>query len=197
MKEFKDIKGASEELNIAAKKLIGIELKHIETFSDVKLIELMMLEKDAASVKMYVTGILLKEKASLLSSKEMPREIEDINQKSLSLLLESYLGDKRPINTDHAELINGLLKHFNAKIIPDHICEKIVLYHECNGNFAKAEDMLFELIERNPSYIREGILFYERLLEKTDSELENGNLPRNEVEESILLLNAKLNAGNV
>jgi len=38
-----------------------------------------------------------------------------------------------------------------------------------------------------------GESFYERLMEKTDQELEDGNLPRSELEEGLLELRSKFN----
>ena len=193
MKETQNYDAAAAELNSTAKKLVGLELKHLKTFPVSRIVELTMLEKDTASVKLYVTGVLLKEEASLLSIKGKHEESEDLYLKSFSLLLESYLLDKRPIYQDHTSLIDEFAAVYKGPAVPDFISEKIFSYYEYTGQFGKAEDTLFELIERNQSYIKDGILFYDRLLEKTDDDLSKGNLPREEVEEALSQLKAKLN----
>lgn len=54
-------------------------------------------------------------------------------------------------------------------------------YHE--GNYDKAENLIFDTLESNKSFeIYElGIEFYNSILEKDDSELIKGNLPRGEI----------------
>jgi len=192
MKQTKDFDGAAAELNVTAKKLIGLELKHIRTFTDGKIIELTRLEKDTAAVKLYVTGVLLKEDASIAFTLGLTDESADLYLKSVSLLLESYLQDSRPVHSDHGLLIEEIKKNLNDFNIPEKISHKLFLYYENTGQFGKAEDVLFELIEAYPAHINEGILFYERLLGKNDEELIKGNLPREEVSESISLLKNKL-----
>lgn len=68
-----------------------------------------------------------------------------------------------------------------------------VAYSELVGVFAKGEDALFrviKLIGPEPRVVERGIGFYNTLLAKTDAELEAGDLPRDEVEESLGRLQA-------
>ena len=56
---------------------------------------------------------------------------------------------------------------------------------------AKAEDILFELLETHPAdqEIRaQGIAFYKRLLAKSDADLQAGDFSRSEVHEGIAQL---------
>jgi len=67
------------------------------------------------------------------------------------------------------------------------LCE----YYEWCGNYARAEDIYYELLETD----RAGIMplldaFYQRLLLKSDAQLAAGNLPRNEALEGIAELQA-------
>ena len=58
-----------------------------------------------------------------------------------------------------------------------------------SGQFSKMEDLIFSQLERdsNNQKVRElSIELYLKLLLKDDLELEQGNLPRSEVEESLL-----------
>lgn len=192
MKQTNNYDGASAELNVTAKKLIGLELEHIRTFTDDRIIELTLLEKDTAAVKLYVTGLLLKEDASIAYAGGSTDKSTDLYLKSASLLLEAYLQDNRPVYSDHAFLIEESANKLNGFNLPEVISQKLLVYYERTGQFGKAEDTLFELIEAYPAHINEGILFYERLLKKNDDELIKGNLPRKEVTESISLLKNKL-----
>ncbi len=196
MKKTNNIDGAISEINLTAQKLIGLELKHFRTFSDSRIIEMMLLEKDTAPIKLYVTGVLLKEEASLSRMKKLDAESEDLNIKALSLLLESYLIDLKPVVQNHTSLIDEIIGFFKNDEIPGKIPGKIFLFYENLGLYGKAEDILFELAEVDSSYTKTGIDFYERLLKKSDEELAKGNLPRIEVEEALMIFKTKWAAGN-
>jgi hypothetical protein len=58
-------------------------------------------------------------------------------------------------------------------------------HYERTGQFGKAEDSLFAILDGDPEnsvVLDFGISFYERLLAHTDVQLAEGNLPRAEVE---------------
>lgn len=192
MKKAKNFTGAQHELNITAQKIIGLELKHIETFSESKIIELLKLEKDTAHIKLYVTGVLLKEEASLMHEQNLSGESAELYLKSLSLLLESYLIDLKPLSTDHIKYIEENLAFLKEDILPENISLKIFNFYEITGSYGKAEDILFELAEKDPAYYKFGLEFYERLLIKNDDDLNKGNLPKEEVEESLRLIKSKM-----
>jgi hypothetical protein len=65
---------------------------------------------------------------------------------------------------------------------------KLFQYNEKAGRYARAEDVLFEMLEGDevPSgLIAEGIAFYHRLMAKSDDELLLGNLSREELREGL------------
>jgi len=63
---------------------------------------------------------------------------------------------------------------------------EIYKYYYENGLFGKAEDKLYQLLDHNyTEIINEINKFYGLLLKKEDVELENGNLPRNEIMDAI------------
>ena len=73
------------------------------------------------------------------------------------------------------------------------IYKLLILYHEHQGEYSKAEDCLFELVENGcEEAIQVGESFYSRLLNRTDQELKRGNLPLSEVNEGLQELKAKL-----
>jgi hypothetical protein len=47
------------------------------------------------------------------------------------------------------------------------------------------DEILSEVVQEDPEFVREGMRFYQRLRAKTDEELQKGNLPRHKVEESM------------
>jgi tetratricopeptide (TPR) repeat protein len=73
-----------------------------------------------------------------------------------------------------------------------------VAYAEALGAFARGEDALFrviKLIGPDPRVVEHGIGYYTRLQALTDAQLEAGDLPRDEVEESLAKLKAMVKPG--
>lgn len=94
--------------------------------------------------------------------------------------------------------VDKLLKLLDTESsIFDELNERIFQYYRITGRYSKAEDLLYSMINVS-SYIdkkrliEEGNLFYKNILNKTDEELERGNLPRNEVLDGINELNKKM-----
>ena len=64
----------------------------------------------------------------------------------------------------------------------------LMQHYEHTGQFAKAEDALFTMLEAEPendAIAEFGIVFYQRLLAQTDAVLNGANLPRAEVAEGL------------
>jgi hypothetical protein len=76
---------------------------------------------------------------------------------------------------------------------------KIFRYFEKMGSYARAEDVLFEMVEgegeenepASNEITEQGIAFYNRVLKKSDTDLKAGNLSREEVEEGLTNLESK------
>jgi hypothetical protein len=71
---------------------------------------------------------------------------------------------------------------------------RLMRHYEFSGDFAKAEDTLFAMLEQDPlntSILDFGVAFYRRMLEHSDAALANGNLPRTEIEAGLAELQAK------
>ena len=71
--------------------------------------------------------------------------------------------------------------------IPKETNQLLFRYYEFAGQYDKAEDVLFKMIMINnkDEMVGEGFAFYERLKGKTLMELEDGNLPLDEVIEGL------------
>ena len=61
----------------------------------------------------------------------------------------------------------------------------LMQHHERTGEFAKAEDALFAMLDAEPDngrIVEFGVAFYQRMLTQSDTALTAANLPRAEVE---------------
>jgi hypothetical protein len=106
--------------------------------------------------------------------------------RSLMLMLEAYGDGTRALPLEVPERIDLVIERVGECDIPSILLRPLFRYFEICGFYADAEDLLYELIESGaPGAREEGVAFYERLLARTDAELANGDLPRDEVEEGL------------
>mgnify|MGYP001007716688 CR=1 FL=1 len=122
---------------------------------------------------------------------------------ALTLLIEDIIdedlayGKVKDITIKNLKIERLLKKTDEAQYSFD-FKRKLLLYFNIIGNYAKAEDLLFIVIEDvidldiYKELLTEGINFYENLLVKTDFELEQGNLPRDEVVDGLNILKRKI-----
>lgn len=70
----------------------------------------------------------------------------------------------------------------------------LMRHYEATGQFAKAEDALFSILDdlgSDAEVIAFGRAFYERLLRRSDASLLAGNLPRGEAQQGLDELNRR------
>lgn len=89
------------------------------------------------------------------------------------------------------------LLNYESSILAE-LNEKIFKYYRITGRYSEAEDLLYTMIGKSnymnkKRWVEEGNIFYKNILNRTDAELESGNLPRNEVLDGINELNKKYN----
>jgi len=88
---------------------------------------------------------------------------------------------------DYYPKINFLISLSNTLNFSPAFKQQLFEYYEMSGQYSRAEDILFEMIEDEVEGIdKKGIKFYERLQKFSDEELFKGNLSREEVDESLL-----------
>lgn len=136
--------------------------------------------------------------ASLLKAEgEIHEEKGDSNsayyryQKALLLFLAVLQQEPALIRSEFADQIEELLQQLSAYELPTAIKQQLFHYFDLTGQYGRAEDMLFEVLEadhNNTPLIEQGKAFYQRLLKKHDADLIAGNLSREEVQEGYMQL---------
>ena len=190
--ENKNYEAATNEINLSYRGLTGLDPLLVNSMSDQELISFITKDKTAYQEKCLVIARLLRAEAEV-------NEIinNDFNNalgkywKSLSLYLELSLNNIDAIkdNSPHIEFILAKIKSYT---LPLHIKYKLFRYCELIGEYSKAEDLLFELVDsKYPDIISEGKNFFQRLSQKSNEELSAGNLPREELKNGIDDLNKK------
>ena len=182
-KEIKNYEEAEKEIETAAKTIVGLDLRIINILNPQDIIQLMKTS-DLYAGRCLVSAELLKEYADVheLNGKDN----SSIILKSLNLYIEAILSKELPEPEKYYSKINELISFIVESDLQDDLNFKIIDYYEFSGQYSKAEDMIFELIENNnKDIIDRSVSFYKKLLHRTDEELESGNLSREEVNDAL------------
>jgi hypothetical protein len=176
---------ARRELQSAYRTLLGFTPETMLQFSDVQLADIFGNDEDVKVTKCYILGSLMKEEGEILQLEGNTDMSDQLYLRSSGLLLTAFISAKNEAGPGHAEKIDQLLVGLTGAELPAHVKEKLLTYYELTGKYDKAENVLFELVETYPSWVAQGLLFYERLLEHSDDELIAGGLTRIEVGQGI------------
>ena len=196
LKDANDYNAAFAELNNITKEFFGLDLNFVDNISDKQLLDLIGKNELLLPGNCYVFGVLLKEEGELFEIQGSTNRAINLYERSFSLFVEGLKSSPTIIEPDHLNKINLLIAKFNEFEITIETEEKLFFFYEFTGNYATAEDVIYNLIEYDDNYTDKGIQFCERLLNKSDGELIGGNLPREEVEESLTSLQERLKLKN-
>ncbi len=137
---------------------------------------------------------LLKEEGNLYV--ELDKEDESYYRylKSLYFFLEASKHEDDVKDIDIAFTIEDLVSKLEEYELPLQIKSKLFRYFDKLGQYAKADKMLLEMVESEEEpvdngMIEQGLAFYDRLMQKSDTDLQAGGLARKEVEDGLAQLN--------
>jgi len=145
--------------------------------------------------KTLMVTALLKEAGDTAGAEGRQEQSRAYYLKGLHLLLDVLAQGELSDWPDFVPKVEVFTAALGDGQLPLETLARLMQHFERSGNFAKAEDALFEIIEAEP--LRPGLLefgtaFYERLRRHTDRELEEGNLPRPELEAGLAELRRTL-----
>ncbi|MEO8209218.1 MAG: DUF6483 family protein [bacterium] len=184
-KEKKNYEDAEKEIETAAKTIVGLDLKIISILNTEELISLMKTS-DVYAGRCLISAELLKEYGDIIGEKGNAKLSITVYIKSLCLYIESILSKELPSPEKYYTRVDFLIKHVAQFDKSLELKFRIIEYYELSGQYSKAEDVLFELIDNNAESIHDkAVAFYKRIQLKTDEDLIKGNLCREEVEESL------------
>lgn len=167
------------------KRISGIDSQALLKLSETELLARLIQSEPLHAVreKMFFLTTLLKETGDIAAAEGRFDESRACYLKGLHLLLDSLArGDafEQPEFVPKVDLFVDALGE-----LPVPTSALLMEHYERTGQFAKAEDALFNILDADPAnavVLDFGVSFYERLLGHSDSELADGNLPRAEVE---------------
>jgi Family of unknown function (DUF6483) len=116
----------------------------------------------------------------------------DAYHKALLILLDTTLRDPSLALPDNVPTVESLDDELAAHSLPITTQQELLLYYEQAGVYAKAEDILWAMLQATPGdcgIVGVGRALYARLQHLSDAALIAGNLPRGEVGAGLADLN--------
>ena len=182
---------ALEEIQTSSKQLLGMDLRLLTTLSDVEFVRLLSLGERFDVEKCVAIAELLRILGDVRDNQGKEEEGSAARLTALSLFLELSHQEAGTLPKEYYETVENIISMLTPAGLPARLNRKLFTYYESLGKYDKAEDALFRAVEEDAGFVEAGIKFYERLRRKSDEELERGNLPRNEIESSVLDLSRR------
>lgn len=183
------------ELNGALLHYTGLSEEALRKLSAKDLLHLLGGNDEFTVKKRVMIAELLKLKADTYFESGSQELSYDLYLKSFHIYGETILSSKDSAHRSHLDWTNEMiyrLKHFS---IPSETRRLLFQYYERVGEYGKAEDELFEILDQDihrSRVLSEGKDFYHRLEDKSPDELQKGNLPLHEVQEGLAKVKALL-----
>jgi hypothetical protein len=185
---------AGDEIDSGLRNLSGLSLELIKTLSLRGLLDMMRSGDKIDVFRSLAVAELLYIHGEVSRRRGDDRAALTARVKALTLYMEALISFRHPALAEpetRAQELIGLLGDIE---LPRETMIRVCRYYLTIGRFADAEDVLFEMIEAGTggsATVAEGIAMLEGLLDRSDSELEAGNLPRDEVEEALQQLRSR------
>jgi hypothetical protein len=200
------------------KRLFGLNPSLVRALSERDLLDLLNREGEAPREKLLLMAELLKEEGELqgMLGREDERYRSCLKALNLALIASREEREEGAAEwPDPDRQIGELTEALSGYVLPNETMDMLWNHYASAGRFADAEDVLFELLETLEDVqgaeeqdegasdssagadtlrklLADAEQFYIRLLQLDRETLEKGRLPRDEAEEGLALIRAKL-----
>lgn len=192
IKQIKDVESLRlEALNLigtAFKRFLGFSSSFVNSVSEEDLLNLMKKNDKIQGIQCAIAATLLFEEGNIFYKEKKYNESYFRYLKSLNLISTIFILDLECELEGYKSIAKEIGESIEKFEIGEKEQEKLFHLYKSLGIYSKAEDHLYELINSyTKSDFTEKTLeaFYNELLKKSDDELIEGNLPRNEILEAL------------
>ena len=181
---------AAEALDDEFNRLIGTGAQAAARLSETDLLARLAQDGPTQTVrdKTLLLTTLLKEAGDVATAEDRMEEGRECYLKALHVLLE-VLGREDVFECpEFVPRVESLKQALQGTPLSMRTHAMLMQHHERTGEFAKAEDELFAMLDAEPDnerLVEFGSAFYRRLLAQSDTALNDADLPRAEVEEGL------------
>ncbi|MFH1438271.1 MAG: DUF6483 family protein [Pseudomonadota bacterium] len=188
-----EVEKTQQEIQAASLNYLGLDLETLLESSNGELLDFFASDDSPDMSKAFMAAHLVFADGRLCEMRKESSNAAARYVKSLDLLLACFEHLDSALQVDARGRIDEIVPRLSGIDLPSGPIKKLMLYYEKAGRYSLAEDRLFELVDLEAEGALElGKSFYERLMEKSDSDLENGNLPRSEACEGLAELEDRL-----
>jgi len=196
---------ALSELDELMRRQFGLNLSLLNSLPAEDVIEMFRFRGMIEVDNLQQAARLIEEEAYIYQEKARVEGIDDQERmdaedealirlmRSLHFYLYALNHGANPKLLDAPERVEGVLGLTKEYELPARTERQLALYREQQGRYDQAENSWYRLLQLGgefPVSYRDDVqAFYERLSQLTDEQLEQGGLPRNEVEEGLAELN--------
>jgi hypothetical protein len=168
-------------------RLIGTGPQAVAQLTETELLARLIRGEPTQVVheKTLMLTALLKEAGDVAAAQERWNESRSCYLKGLHLLLDTLARGEISDCPAFVPRVEAFVVALADAPLPLQTRALLMQHYERTGEFAKAEDALFVMLEaepKNAALVEFGIVFYERLRGQSDASLATGNLPRPELE---------------
>ena len=188
LKAENKIEESQEVLTDTLKDFTGLNKEVLESLPYEILIRKVSGSRQTNTVKSLVLAELLNQQADIFEIRGEMSRARNLYLKSFNIMINVILNDDNSISEQNQDKIDTLIEKIEPFGVPKESRLLLFQYYELTKSYAKAEDVLFGLIDKteaNNDLSAIGIAFYERLISKDQAELQKGNLPIDEVLEGL------------
>ena len=173
-------------IDVSGKQLLGLNPDLVKSMDGEELIRLFTIKEETDYEKCLIMAVLLYEQAVVnKNTQKLERDIFNAYLKSFLLFKTAFKNNELKLEKDLAKAFE-CCEHLLSFELNDAVMFEIFSFYKLEKQFAKAEDVLFMLLEKNRNEAKVTALrFYNDLLKFDDAELKKGNLPREEVLEGL------------
>lgn len=187
LKKDRQFDEAGESTEEQFRRLTGLDSAALLKLSETELLARLIQTEPlhAMREKTFLLTTLLREAGDIAEAKNRPGEGRACYLKGLHLLLDSLARGDAAEQPEFVPKIDLFVAALSNEELPMPTNALLMEHYERSGQFAKAEDALFAILDADPQNtvaLEFGISFYERLSHQADSALAAGNLPRDELE---------------
>jgi hypothetical protein len=144
--------------------------------------------------KAFMLATLLKTEGDLVARQGRLEVGREYYLKGLHLLLDTVGRNEITERPDFVPTVEAFVAGLRDAPLPLTTSARLMRHYERTGEFAKAEDALFGMLDiesGNRELLDLGAAFYRRLLDLSDDALALGNLPRAEVQAGLAELDQR------
>lgn len=190
LKKREEYRAAEETIEEAFNTLLDLDLDKLRTLPPAELFRRLTIAETAmvGREKVLFAAALLDQAGDIYTAQEQTEKSSACYTQALHLLLKLILTDDHVSLPNYAPTVEDVLAKIDSEILPLEAQHAIMLYFEKIGAYARAEDVLFEMLDvvaddskTTADIVAIGDMFYERLQQLDDETLIAGNLARDEI----------------